>query len=91
MDRKPENRPSKAGEVQGDGPRGTLVSPFFKIVGKRISFLIGGGCDIKKFRAEMIIDHQVRQSFTIAFSFVVWLWAGIFSHFNFKHGWVISQ
>ena len=41
-----ENRPSKAatpGAVQGDGPQGTLASPFFKIVGKGISFLIGGG------------------------------------------------
>ena len=78
-----ENRPSKAatpGAVQGDGPQGTLVSPFFKIVGKRISFKIGEGCDIKTVRAELIVDHQVRQSFRIAFSFVVWLWGGnIFS------------
>ena len=78
-----ENRPSKAatpGALQGDGPQGTLVSPFFKIVGKRISFKIGGGCDIKTVRAELIVDHQVRQSFRIAFSFVVWLWGGnIFS------------
>ena len=78
-----ENRPSKAatpGAVQGDGPQGTLVSPFFKIVGKQISFKIGGGCDIKTVRAELIVDHQVRQSFRIAFSFVVWLWGGnIFS------------
>ena len=67
-----ENRPSKAatpGAVQGDGPQGTLASPFFKIVGKRISFLIGGGCDIKKVRAELIVDHQVRQPDRIAFSF----------------------
>ena len=66
-----ENRPSKAatpGAVQGDGPQGTLDSPFFKIVGKRISFLIGGGCDIKKVRAELIVDHQVRQPDRIAFS-----------------------
>ena len=67
-----ENRPSQAatpGAVQGDGPQGTLASPFFKIVGKRISFLIGGGCDIKKVRAELIVDHQVRQPDRIAFSF----------------------
>ena len=67
-----ENRPSKAatpGAVQGNGPQGTLASPFFKIVGKRISFLIGGGCDIKKVRAELIVDHQVRQPDRIAFSF----------------------
>ena len=78
-----ENRPSKAatpGALQGDGPQGTLVSPFFKIVGKRISFKIGGGCDIKTVRAELIVDDQVRQSFRIAFSFVVWLWGrNIFS------------
>ena len=78
-----ENRPSKAatpGALQGDGPQGTLVSPFFKIVGKQISFKIGGGCDIKTVRAELIVDHQVRQSFRIAFSFAVWLWGGnIFS------------
>ena len=74
-----ENRPSKAakpGAVQGDGPQGTLASPFFKIVGKRISFLIGGGCDIKKLRAELIVDHQVRQPDRIAFSF--WL---VVAHF----------
>ena len=67
-----ENRPSKAatpGALQGDGPQGTLASPFFKIVGKRISFLIGGGCDIKKVRAELIVDHQVRQPDRLAFSF----------------------
>ena len=67
-----ENRPSKAakpGAIQGDGPQGTLASPFFKIVGKRISFLIGGGCDIKKVRAELIVDHQVRQPDRLAFSF----------------------
>ena len=67
-----ENRPSKAttpGLLQGDGPQGTLSSPFFTIVGKRISFLIGGGCDIDKVRAELIVDHQVRQPDRIAFSF----------------------
>ena len=67
-----ENRPSKAatpGAVQGDGPQGTLASPFFKIVGKRISFLIGGGCDIKTVRAELIVDNQVRQPDRLAFSF----------------------
>ena len=58
-----ENRPSSAttaGKFQGDGPQGTLTSPFFKIVGKQISFLIGGGCDNKTVRAELIIGHQVR-------------------------------
>ena len=57
-----ENRPSKsspAGEIQDDGPQGTLTSPYFTITGKYISFLIGGGCDIKLVRAELIIGHKV--------------------------------
>ena len=67
-----ENRPSKAatpGAFQGDGPQGTLASPFFKIVDKRISFLTGGGCDIRKVRTELIVDDEVRQPDRIAFSF----------------------
>ena len=58
-----ENRPSKAvkaGTTQGDGPQGTLTSPSFRITGKHISFLIGGGCDIKTVRAELIVGHKVR-------------------------------
>ena len=58
-----ENRPSKAvtaGTAQGDGPQGTLTSPSFRITGKHISFLIGGGCDIKTVRMELIIGHKVR-------------------------------
>ena len=57
-----ENRTSKAapaGRVQGEGPQGTLTSPFFTITGKYISFLIGGGCDIKTVRAELIIGQGV--------------------------------
>ena len=57
-----ENRPSKeapAGNIQGDGPQGTLTSPFFKIRGGEISFLIGGGCDIHTVRAELVINKQV--------------------------------
>jgi len=65
-----ENRPSKespAGKMQGDEPVGTLTSPSFKITGKFISFLIGGGGvrgDCGGFapvdvRAELIIDGQV--------------------------------
>ena len=58
-----ENRPSKeapAGEIQGDEPQGTLTSPPLKIMGKHISFLIGGGCDMNTVRAELIIDGEVR-------------------------------
>ena len=32
-----------AGDIQGDGPQGTLTSAEFKIVGEKINFLIGGG------------------------------------------------
>lgn len=57
-----EGRPSKwapAGYIQGDEPQGTLTTPSFIIVGKYVSFLIGGGCDINSVRAELIIDHKV--------------------------------
>ena len=58
-----EDRPTpddKPGELQGDEPKGTLTSPFFKITGRYITFLIGGGCDDKLVRAELIIDSEVR-------------------------------
>ena len=57
-----EDRPYKsspAGRIQGDGPLGTLTSPYFTITGPFISFLIGGGCDINTVRAELIIDNKV--------------------------------
>ena len=57
-----EDRPSKAapaGKTQGDGPQGTLTSPFFIIWGRNINFLFGGGCDINTVRAELVIDDQV--------------------------------
>ena len=43
-----ENHPNNAsppGPVQGDEPQGMLVSPSFRIDGRAISFLIGGGND----------------------------------------------
>ncbi|KAK2546799.1 putative glycosyl hydrolase ecdE [Acropora cervicornis] len=57
-----EDRPSisvTAGKMQGDAPKGTLTSPYFRIIGGHISFLIGGGCDIKTVRAELIIGNKV--------------------------------
>ena len=57
-----EDRPSRstpAGRTQGDGPQGTLTSPYFKIIGNNISFLIGGGCYINNSRAELVIDQKV--------------------------------
>ena len=61
-----EKRPSEndpKGKQHPDGPdqpRGTLTSPCFRIVGRDISFLIGGGCTISDIRAELIVDNQVR-------------------------------
>jgi len=57
-----ENRPAEfdpPGRLQGDGPQGTLTSEPFTITGPIISFLIGGGCDIKTERVELLIDRQV--------------------------------
>ena len=58
-----EDRPTpddKPGEMQGDGPQGNLTSPFFKITGRYITFLIGGGCDDQLVRAEFIVESEVR-------------------------------
>ena len=73
-----ENRPSEsdpAGKLyakSGDPPQGTLISPCFRIVGKNISFLIGGGCTINDIRAELIVDKQVRLfTLTIIFPLIL--------------------
>ena len=50
------------GEIQGDGPTGTLTSPFFEITGRYIKFLIGGGCDANLIHADLIIDGVVRNN-----------------------------
>ena len=57
-----ENRPSKeaeAGAIQGDIPKGTLTSPRFRIIGRNVSFLIGGGCDMTVVRAELLVNNKV--------------------------------
>ena len=57
-----ENRPSPSdpgGGTQGDGPQGTLTSPSFVITGHAFKFLIGGGCDITKIRAELLVEGNV--------------------------------
>ena len=46
--------------ARGDLLQGTLISPCFRIVGRDISFLIGGGCPRNNIRAELIVDNQVR-------------------------------
>ncbi len=64
-----EERPSeeaKAGDVQGDSPQGTLTSPRFRIVGKKITFLIGGGCSVNEVRAELIVNDQVKSELIIS-------------------------
>ena len=56
----------------GDPPQGTLISPCFRIVGRDISFLIGGGCNISDIRAELIVDNQVRLlTLTIMFHLIL--------------------
>ena len=73
-----ENRRSEidpAGNLHpdgGDSPQGTLISPCFRIVGKDISFLIGGGCTIGDIRAELIVNNQVRLfTLTIIFHLII--------------------
>ena len=43
----------------GDGTTGTLTSPPFKIERRFISFLIGGGMDLKKTCLNLLIDGRV--------------------------------
>ena len=57
-----EDRPSPshaAGQTQTDTPQGTMTSPAFTIRGSMLSFLIGGGCDVTKVRAELVVDGKV--------------------------------
>ncbi len=51
------NKPYEtAGQLQGDGPQGTMTSGQFTITTPYISFLIGGGCDINTVRVELLVD-----------------------------------
>jgi len=64
-----ENRPSEeapAGEIQGDEPIGKLTSPRFRIIGKYISFLIGGGCDVNVIRAELLVNNEVKSEYIVS-------------------------
>ena len=51
--------PYKPGAIQGDRPKGTLTSAVFKITGRYITFLLGGGCDFAWIRAELLVDYRV--------------------------------
>jgi hypothetical protein len=44
------------GTIQGDELQGTMLSEPFVIRGNKISFLIGGGCDINSEYVELLID-----------------------------------
>ena len=60
-----ENRPSidaPAGHAQDDAPQGYLTSPSFKINGKSVDFLVGGGCDINIVRVELVVGIQVSEN-----------------------------
>jgi hypothetical protein len=53
-----EKRHSKTdnpGDVQGDGPTGTLTSVPFTIAGRKMSVLVGGGCDLGTERVELAV------------------------------------
>jgi len=64
-----EDRPSKEaqfGATQGDSGMGTLTSPRFRIIGRKISFLIGGGCDVDLIRAELLVNVEVRSELIVS-------------------------
>ncbi|TYZ64579.1 hypothetical protein PybrP1_001491 [[Pythium] brassicae (nom. inval.)] len=47
---------SPAGSFQGDGPTGSMTSQAFTVLGPWLSFLIGGGCDIRFVYVELLVD-----------------------------------
>lgn len=56
---KRQTKADPAGGVQGDAPTGRLTSAPFKIEKPGLSFLIGGGCDPKLVRVELLVDDKV--------------------------------
>lgn len=57
-----EKRPNasqRAGQTQGDGPKGTLTSLPFRISQSGMNFLVGGGCDANTVRVELIVNGSV--------------------------------
>jgi hypothetical protein len=44
------------GNIQGDGPTGTMISQVFTIRGTMISFLMGGGCDMVLIYVALVVD-----------------------------------
>lgn len=47
------------GGSTGDAPVGTMTSPYFRIMGPKLRFKIGGGCDVNLVRVELLIDGVV--------------------------------
>ncbi|PFX18692.1 Fibrillin-2 [Stylophora pistillata] len=66
-----EKRPNEsvpAGEQHPDGadrPHGTLTSPCFRIIGKNISFLIGGGCKVVRNETGNCRENMYRKSWDV--------------------------
>ena len=74
MEYRPSERDTagRQNPARGDPRQGTLISPCFRIVGRDISFLIGGGCTISDIRAELIVNNQVRLfTLTIMFHLII--------------------
>ena len=47
------------GGFREDYPEETLTSPKFRIIAPKMSFLLGGGCDMGKIRVELLVNGQV--------------------------------
>jgi hypothetical protein len=55
-DKHPDKTQFPPGNIQGVQPIGTLSSDVFMILGSKISFLVGGGCDPYHIYVELLID-----------------------------------